>query len=99
VPKNKLADGSQIEAFTRIEISLGIVLAEVRTSKGEKAIVSYGRGGELGREVTEQCPENEFHFLDERRHFPFWILDGSLGTAAAIDEDSEVWILCSPSIT
>ena len=81
-----------------------LYMAEAITSKGEKVILSFGTKNkqededkpfEIGRDISEACPNGTWHLLDSRHSFPFWTLEGDTGTAAAIDEDGEVWILCA----
>ena len=98
--KSTLSDGSTIERFTRLELSqilksATIVFAEAITSKGERVIVSTGQLGFIGRTVDESHPATEFHLLDVRYKFPHWQLNRCSGVGTAIDEEGEVWILCS----
>ena len=97
---SSLSDGSQIIRFTRLEMSRAaklatIVFAEAVTTKGEHVIVSTGTEGYIGRNCDESHPATEFHLLDVRYKFPYWQLNSHCGVGAAIDEEGEVWILCS----
>ena len=49
IPKNKLSDGSFIKTWVRIETSDDttdnhVILAEVKTDKGDTCLVSMGKG-------------------------------------------------------
>ena len=100
-----LRDGSNIELYTRIAssyTSTGTVeylfFAEALTSTGQKVLLSCGSESySLGREPSEEHPANKLHELEGRNSFPFWFLDECSCTALAIDEDGEIWILCSSS--
>ena len=72
-----------------------VVLAEAITSNGESVIVSTGKAGMIGRTCDDEHPETEFHLLDVRYKFPFWSMSFYSGVGTAIDEDGEVWLLCS----
>ena len=99
--KSVLRDGSTIVRYTRLELSRSpktatIVFADAVTTKGEKVIVSCGCGNDrIGRAEDKDYPASDFHLLDGRYQFPYWCLDNDMATVAAIDEDGEVWILCS----
>ena len=72
-----------------------VVFAEAVTSKGERVIVSTGEPGYIGRSSDESYPATEFHLLDVRYKFPHWQLNRYSGVGTAIDEEGEVWVLCS----
>ena len=75
------------------------MIAEALSTNGSKVLLAHGTPNYVPTGDTEKVNTVELKELSNKSSFVSWTFQNEIGTAVAIDEEGEIWVLMSPSTT